>query len=223
MKTCVLIPTHNESARIGDLVKKIRQQDLEVLVVDDGSGDNTSKVAQDSGATVLKNSRNMGKGASLIRGFGYALDNHFDAVITMDGDGQHRCEDIPYFMRLAKYSDNGIFIGNRMSQTTNMPAIRVLTNRFMSWLVSRVARQKIPDTQCGFRLIKAEVLKKISLRSSKFEIESEVIIKASRAGFKIETIPIKTIYNNKKSRINPFTDALRFFRFIFKEIWTTHC
>ena len=223
MKTCVLIPTYNESRTIGDLVKKIRQQNLEVLVVDDGSGDNTSKVAHDSGAKVLKNPQNMGKGASLIRGFRYALENHFDAVITMDGDGQHRCEDIPYFIRLAKYSDSVIFIGNRMSQTRDMPAIRVLTNRFMSWLVSRVARQKIPDTQCGFRLIKAEVLKKISLRSSKFEIESEVIIKAAAAGFKIEAIPIKTIYNNKKSRINPLTDALRFFRFIFKEIWTTHC
>ncbi|MDD5156304.1 MAG: glycosyltransferase family 2 protein, partial [Candidatus Omnitrophica bacterium] len=87
MKTCVIIPTYNESPTIADLVKRIRQQGLEVLVVDDGSGDSTFHIAQDAGARVLKNPVNMGKGVSLIRGFDYALANDFDAVITMDGDG----------------------------------------------------------------------------------------------------------------------------------------
>lgn len=221
MKTCVVIPTYNESRTIGDLVNKIRQQNLEVLVVDDGSQDNTFQIAQDNGAKVLRNSSNMGKGVSLIKGFHYAMANDFDAVITMDGDGQHRCEDIPYFIRLAKYSVSSMFIGNRMFQRQSMPAIRVLTNKFMSWLVSRVSGQEIPDTQCGFRLIKKDVLKKIRLQSSKFEIESELIIKAARSGFKIETVPIKTIYNNEKSRINPLIDTLRFFHFIIRQIWTT--
>jgi glycosyltransferase involved in cell wall biosynthesis len=221
MKTCVVIPTYNESRAIGELVKKIRQQDLEVLVVDDGSQDNTFQIAQDSGARVLRNPGNMGKGASLNRGFRYALENDFEAVITMDGDGQHRCEDIPYFIRLAKYSSGAMFIGNRMFQTQNMPLIRVLTNKFMSWLISRISGQQIPDTQCGFRLIKKEVLEKISLQSSKFEIESELIIKAARAGFKIETVPIKTVYNKEKSRINPLTDTLRFFHFVIRQTWTT--
>jgi len=221
VKTCVVIPTYNESRTIGDLVNKIRQQNLEVLVVDDGSQDNTFQIAQDNGAKVLRNSSNMGKGVSLIKGFHYAMANDFDAVITMDGDGQHRCEDIPYFIRLAKYSVSSMFIGNRMFQRQSMPAIRVLTNKFMSWLVSRVSGQEIPDTQCGFRLIKKDVLKKIRLQSSKFEIESELIIKAARSGFKIETVPIKTIYNNEKSRINPLIDTLRFFHFIIRQIWTT--
>ncbi len=223
MKTCVVIPTYNESRTIGGLVNKIRQQNLEVLVVDDGSQDNTLQIAQDNGAKVLRNPGNMGKGVSLIKGFHYSLAHDFDAVITMDGDGQHRCEDIPYFIRLAKYSASSMFIGNRMFQTQNMPAIRILTNKFMSWLVSRVAGQEIPDTQCGFRLIKKDVLKKIRLQSSKFEIESEIIIKAAALGFKIETVPIKTIYNKEKSRINPLIDTLRFFHFIIRQIWTTRC
>jgi glycosyltransferase involved in cell wall biosynthesis len=221
MKTCVVIPTYNESRAIGELVRQIRQQNLEAVVMDDGSQDNTGQMAKDNGATVLRNEINQGKGASLIKGFDYALKNDFDAVITMDGDGQHLTEEIPYFIRLATYSDSGIFIGNRMSKRKNMPWVRVLTNKFMSWLISSVARQKIPDTQCGFRLIKRAVLEKLKLKTRKYETESEIIIKASRLGFKIDSVPIKTIYSGEKSQINPFIDTLRFIKFMAGELWTT--
>jgi len=221
MKTCVIIPTYNEAREIGNLVKKIREQNLDVLVVDDGSWDNTSQLANNSGAKVLRNEINQGKGASLIKGFNYALPLDYDAIITMDGDGQHLPEDLPYFIRLAKYSASGIFIGNRMQKTKNMPLVRLLTNRFMSCLISWVAKQKIPDTQCGFRLIKKEVLEKLNLRTRKYETESEVLIRSSRLGFKIESVPIKTMYIGEKSQINPFIDTLRFIRFIIQELWTT--
>lgn len=146
MKICVVIPTYNRTQAIGSLVKKIRQQELEVVVIDDGSQDDTSERAKENGAIVLRNLYNQGKGASLIRGFDYALSRDFDAVITMDGDGQHLPEEIPYFIRLATHADSGIFIGNRMSKRTNMPYVRFLTNKFMSWLISFVAGQNIPDT-----------------------------------------------------------------------------
>lgn len=220
MKTCVIIPTFNEYKEIGRIVAEVRKQNLEVIVIDDGSSDNTAVIAKDSGATVLKNEGNQGKGASLIKGFNYALDCGCDAVITMDGDGQHLPEDIPYFMRLAKYSDSGIIIGNRMQRIRNMPLLRLFTNKFMSWLISAVAKQKIPDTQCGFRLIKQEVFKKVRLSTSKYETESEILIKCARLGFKIESVPIKSIYMGEKSNINPFIDTLRFVKFILKELWT---
>lgn len=220
MKTCVVIPTFNESRTIADLIKKIRQQDLPAVVVDDGSGDNTAQIAADSGATVLRNPDNLGKGASLIRGFDYALGKDFDAIITMDGDGQHLAEEIPFFLRLAKYSDTGIFVGNRMSKPKSMPWIRLATNKFMSWLLSKIIGQKISDTQCGFRLIKKEALKNITLASAKFEIESEMLVKAARKGFKIESVPIKTVYGEEKSQINPIVDTLRFIKFIVRELWT---
>lgn len=219
MKTCVIIPTYNEAKTIGDLIRQICAQDLSVVVIDDGSKDNTSKIAQEQGAVVLRNQNNEGKGASLIKGFHYALNHDFDALICMDGDGQHLATDISYFMRLAKYSDSAIFIGNRMYRTKSMPWIRLWTNKFMSWLISKIAKQKIPDTQCGFRLIKKEVLKKLKLLTSKYETESEVLIKASRLGFKIESVPIKTVYGEGESQINPFIDTLRFIRFIVREIW----
>jgi len=221
MKTCVIIPTYNESNKIGELIKQIRAQDLDVLVIDDGSQDNTSQIAKDSGATVLRNEKNQGKGASLIRGFEYALNKDYQAVITMDGDGQHLAEDIPYFMRLAKYSNSGVLVGNRMHKPKNMPLVRILTNKTMSFIISRIAGQEIPDTQCGFRLIKKEVLEKLKLKTRNYEIESEVLINTSRLGFKIESVAIKTIYRDEKSQINPFVDSLRFIRFISKELWTT--
>jgi len=221
MKTCVIIPTYNESKKIGELIKQIRAQDLDVLVIDDGSQDNTSQIAKDSGATVLRNEKNQGKGASLIRGFEYILNKDYQAVITMDGDGQHLAEDIPYFIRLAKYSNSGVLVGNRMHKPKNMPLVRILTNKAMSFIISRIAGQEISDTQCGFRLIKKEVLEELKLKTRNYEIESEVLINTSRLGFKIESVAIKTIYQDEKSQINPFVDTLRFIRFISKELWTT--
>ncbi len=221
MKTCVIIPTYNEAKRIGGLVKEIKQQGREVVVIDDGSQDNTAQIAKNNGAVVLKNQDNLGKGASLIRGFQYALDKCCDAIITMDGDGQHLPEDIPDFIRLAEFGDAGVLVGNRMSKTKSMPLARFLANKFMSWLISTAAKQKIPDSQCGFRLIKKEVLQKLKLKTVKYETESEVLIKASRLGFKIGCVPIKTVYAGEKSQINPFIDTLRFIKFMSRELWTT--
>lgn len=221
VRICIIIPTYNEAKNIAELVRDIRRQGLDVVVIDDGSQDNTSKIAKESGAIVLRNEINKGKGASLIKGFHYALTKDFDAVITMDGDGQHAVTDIPYFIQAAKLSDSGILIGNRMDQTKKMPGIRFLTNKFMSWLISKLTGQKVYDTQCGFRLIKKAVLEKLNLKTSKYETESEILIVASRLGFKIESVTIKTIYRNEKSQINPFVDTLRFIRFIIRAVWIT--
>jgi glycosyltransferase involved in cell wall biosynthesis len=221
MKACIIIPVHNEAKTIARLVKRIKELRLDVIVIDDGSTDNTAQIVQDNGAIILRNNYNQGKGASLIRGFHYVLGRDYSAVITMDGDGQHLAEDIPNFIRCAEHSGSGIFVGNRLSKAQGMPWVRILTNKFMSWILSKVAKQKIPDSQCGFRLIKREVLKKLNLKSAKYEIESEVLIRAARLGSKIEAVPIKTVYGGEKSKINPFADTLRFIRFISKELTLT--
>jgi len=218
MKTCVIIPTYNEAKAIGNIVSRVRQQGLEAVVIDDGSADDTAGIARENGAVVLRNAVNEGKGASLIKGFTYALSRGFDAVVTMDGDGQHLPEEIPDFINSAESSKSGVFIGNRMSSTRNMPYIRVFTNRLMSWLISFTAGANIPDSQCGFRLIKKEVLDKIVLKTTKYETESEIIIQSARLGFNIESIPIKSVYEGEKSQINPFIDTLRFIRFWFS-LW----
>ena len=95
-----------------------------------------------------------------------------------------------------------------------MPLVRVATNRFMSYLLSKLSGQRIPDTQCGFRLIRISVLKSITLKSSNFDIDSEIILKAAKAGYRVESVPIKAVYRDEKSRINPFIDTLRFLKLL---------
>lgn len=221
MRICTVIPTYNESATIGEVVHQIREQNLEVVVVDDDSNDETVKISQDYGSKVLRNSRNEGKGFSLIRGLQYALENDFDAVITIDGDGQHRPEDIPLFIRKAESSGASIVIGNRMHNPHRMPMPRILTNKFMSWFISKLIKQRIPDTQCGFRFFRRQLLDKVKFTTKRFETESEILFQASYLGYKIESVEIESIYHKEKSQINPILDTIRFINFIWRQIWIT--
>ena len=216
MKIGVLIPAYNESGRISELVKTISSIGLSPTVVDDGSSDTTAEEAKANGAKVIRHEQNQGKGASLKTGFEYMLTEGYDAVLIMDGDGQHSSDDIRKFIDLANKHQEIIIVGNRMNDTKNMPLDRKLTNMFMSFIMSLICRQKIPDSQCGFRLIKKELLKNMNIKSLRFEVESEILIKASRLGTKIVSIPIETVYGKEASQINPFWDTCRFIIFLFK-------
>jgi len=223
MKICIIIPTYNEANKIESVIQNINKNKVDVLVVDDGSKDNTATLAKNAGANVLKNEKNQGKGSALAKGFSYALKNGYDAVITMDGDGQHSPDDIKFFLESASNNPEAhLFLGNRMHSAKNMPLVRWITNIFMSMVISCVAGQKVNDSQCGFRLIRKEVLQNLRLKSAKYEIESEMLIKASRAGFKIVPVNIQSIYRGEKSQINPFIDTLRFIRFILGQIWISN-
>ncbi len=217
MRICVIIPTYNESKAIAELIKQIKDLNLEVIIIDDGSSDATVKIVQASGAKVLRNETNSGKGSALIKGYNFAIAQGFDAIISMDGDGQHSSEDIKTFIQKAQDPSVCVIIGNRMTMTKKMPFLRIITNNFMSSLLSLIIKQKIPDTQCGFRLVKKEALLAMNLSTSKYETESEILIKAARLGYKIESVPVKTIYCGQKSKINPFIDTLRFLRLLALE------
>ena len=213
---CVLIPSYNEARTIGGIVRAVKTLGLTAYVIDDGSADDTSAIARKEGAVVLRHEMNKGKGEALREGFKYMLKKNYEAVIVIDGDGQHEVASISDFIKKAQDANFDILIGNRMLDTKKMPFTRQATNHFMSYIVSRVCGQAIPDTQCGYRLIKRKVLENVTLESSNFEIESELIIKACRKGFKVGSVPIKTIYQDEKSRINPVVDTLRFIAFMFK-------
>ena len=216
MKICVLIPSYNEARTIGQVIRDVRARNLAAYVVDDGSSDNTAAIAASEGAVVIRQPANKGKGAALREGFKNVLAAGFDAVIAMDADGQHSADDIDNLIRRMDGTGADMIIGNRMDDTAAMPGTRVYTNRFMSHLISMVAGQYIPDSQSGYRLIKRKVLETISLESSNYEIESEMIIMAARSGFRIEAAPIKTVYQDEKSRINPVIDTWRFILFMVK-------
>lgn len=213
-KISVLIPSYNEAKAIGGITRELRTKGLSVCVIDDGSADETSSIAKSAGAFVIRHEKNKGKGASLIDGFAYALKEGFAAALVMDGDGQHVVSDVDNFFKKMDETGADIVIGNRMSDTAIMPIARKLTNKFMSYLISRMCGHDIPDTQCGFRLIKRRVLESVSLNSSNYEIESELLLKAAKNGFKIESV--KTIYEDEESRINPFVDTIRFIAFLVR-------
>ncbi len=217
MKIWVIVPAYNESFGLEGFLCKIREKGLAVLLVDDGSTDATYQIAKKNADLVLKNEKNFGKGLSLRKGIEYLMENkYFDYLMTMDADGQHSPDDINSFLKEAALGSFFV-IGNRMEKPKNMPKVRVITNRFMSWIISKIARQNIIDSQCGFRLIKREVIEKLTIKTKKFEIESEMLINISKLGFSIKNIPIESIYNkNSSSKIKPFSDSLRFIKFILK-------
>lgn len=222
MKVWALIPSYNAQNSIGRIISSIKKLKIPVVVVDDGSKDETEKLAGQAGAIILKHRKNEGKGAALRNGFNYIVsDATCDAVVTLDSDGQHNPNSIPDFINKAAEDEKiGVVVGDRMGNAAGMPLTRILTNKFMSWTISKICRQNIPDTQCGFRLVRRKVLEKIKLRTTNFEIESETLIRASRLGYKIVSIPIQSIYDKKvSSRINPIFDTFRFLVFIIKEIW----
>lgn len=213
---CVLIPSYNEAKTIGGIVKDLKKRGLTVYVVDDGSVDDTASIARIEGAVVVIHKKNKGKGASLREGFEHILKKDYTCVLVMDADNQHNLDDIDVFLKKMDETNADMVIGNRMLDTASMPRIRIAVNRFMSQVISKIAGQDIPDSQCGFRLIKREVLQKIRLESSNYEIESEMIVRAAREGFKIESVPAKTVYQDEKSRINPIIDTIRFIMLLIK-------
>jgi glycosyltransferase involved in cell wall biosynthesis len=216
MKNCVLIPSYNEARNIGAITKELNSRGLAVYVVDDGSTDQTANIASSHGAVVMTHDKNRGKGASLIEGFDRVMKEGFDAVLVMDGDGQHVTGDVDNFFSRMAETGADIVIGNRMFDTASMPFARRVTNRVMSRVISNMCGQVIPDTQCGFKLIKRNVLENIKFEFSNFEIESEILLKAAKRGFKIESVPIKTVYMDETSKIKPMFDTIRFLYFLIK-------
>jgi glycosyltransferase involved in cell wall biosynthesis len=212
-KGCMLIPAYKEGERIAEVVDDVLKVCPNVVVVDDGSPDDTAEVAENAGATVLVQEVNQGKGAALNRGFEYAREKGYEFVVTLDGDGQHAAADIPAF--IDAYAEGmPVIIGNRMSDTATMPLIRRLTNQFMSWLLSRKMGQRVPDTQNGFRLYKTDVIPKMQTGSQRFAAESEILLELAANGVRMGAVPIKVIYRDEKSKINPVKDTWRFFKML---------
>ena len=210
LRSCVVIPTYNAAKTLGPLIRQIKPMGLDVIVVNDGSTDDTAQIATASGALVISHLDNQGKGVALRAGFTFALQAGYDAVVTMDSDGQHDPAEIPRLLAAASSPQAAVVVGHRSVNHGSMPRIRRWTNQLMSWVVSRVTRQRIPDSQCGFRVIRREVLAAVRLSSRRFDIETELLLAASRGGWTVTSVPIRTIYQHHTSYIRPVGDGLRF-------------
>ncbi len=207
MKVVALIPALNAERTLPHVLAETRKQIAPVIVIDDGSSDRTGDVARAGGAIVLRHAVNRGKGAALKTGFAWALENGCDGVITLDADGQHLPSEIPKFLA----ASGDLIIGGRAHLFQHMLPRRRNANRFSAWCISKCAGVRIPDSQSGFRFYSAKLLREVQLRADGFDMESEVIVRAGRGGFRIETIPIELGFVDgiSTSHFKPLKDTLR--------------
>lgn len=215
MKICAVVPARDEAGRIGDVVTRLRRHVAEVVVVDDGSCDDSADEAQEAGARVLRHDRNRGKGAALRTGIDYALLDGFDAVLTCDGDGQHDPEDVPRFVDEASRTGADLVIGARRFETHAAPWTRRLSNRFSSRILSFLARRTIRDSQCGLRLLRTSMLRRLTWTGERYEAESEMLLSALRRGHSVAEVPIRTKYG-PPSKFHPVTDTWRVLRVLWR-------
>lgn len=205
-----IIPAHNEAAHIAHIVTQVAEY-LPVLVVDDGSTDDTAQLAECCGAQVIRQSPNQGKGVALITGFKAALELGCQAVLTLDADGQHDPLEIPKFLAEYERQSAGLIIGKR--DYSQMPLRRRLPNTLGKALFSWAVEQDIPDNQSGYRLIRRDLLEAIiTIPEQGFEFEVAMIAECLKRKLGLGWVPIRTIYADEKSHIRPLHHLQQFLR-----------
>ena len=222
-QTAAVIPAYQDEKHIGDIARRTRERLDHVLVVDDGSTDETAPRAREAGAEVIVHEKNQGKGEAIKTGLAHWLgattpsssgrDRQINWVVLLDSDGQHLPEEIDRFLQAgASVTRPTFFIGNRMGDVARMPFVRRVVNRYMSKQISSICGQEIPDTQNGYRMLHRQLIPDMLGGTHRFEYETEVLIIASRKGYRIESVPITTVYTDQVSKIHAVRDSLRFFK-----------
>jgi glycosyltransferase involved in cell wall biosynthesis len=218
--TAVIIPALNAAQTLGQLLAGLKPfvGTESIVVVDDGSSDDTAAIARAAGAVVLSHGVNRGKGAALRTGFQYVLSSSsHDSVVTMDADLQHDPKDVPKFLSAWRLGDSDLILGYRSKLGGGMPVHRILSNTITSALVSARTGVRIRDSQTGFRLIARSVLSSIEVQADGYEAETEILIKAARKGFRIGGVPIATIYRGAPSHMTHWKTTKRFLQVLLKE------
>lgn len=210
-RIAVLIPAYNAEKTLGPVVRAALAMMQPVVVVDDGSRDNTARVAGENGATVLSYPVNRGKGGALKTGFAWVVQNGFDGVITLDADGQHLPSEMPRLLECRSKTGADLIIGGRAHLFGEMVPRRRMANRFSAWAIAKAAGTRVTDSQSGYRFYSTKLLRAIRLHTDGFDMESEVIVRAGREGFQIITTPIDLGFVNglSTSHYKPLKDTFR--------------
>jgi len=210
----VLIPARNESRTVGPIVEAVRAK-LPVLVIDDGSVDDTADRARRAGAEVVSHPVNLRKGAALKTGFNWAADRGYETVITMDADGQHDPSDLDKLLDANRQQQAALIIGER--DFSRMPWPNRFTTPLGARLLSWALGTRVTDNQSGFRLLTRHLMERMNLRSDGYEMEVEMIWEAIRLKMPIAWVPIRTIYfPDRQSGFRPFSDTLLFLRMVWR-------
>lgn len=210
MAACILIPAYNAGKTIPAVVRECLEHGLPVVVVDDGSVDDTSALLSGLPLTLLRHGRNLGKGAALKTGFAWALESGYDGVVTVDADGQHEVAAIPLLVTAAQSGQRGILIASRRSQFEEMAGLRKFWNRVGVWCIWKRTGFEITDSQSGFRYYSCEVLRVVSLESNGYALEMEILLKAWKSGFTVGSLPIaaRVADGRATSHYRPFKDTV---------------
>jgi glycosyltransferase involved in cell wall biosynthesis len=209
-----LIPAYNEGFRVAGVILTTEKY-LPVLVIDDGSTDDTAQHAESAGAQILRQVPNQGKGAALMAGFRKAVALGCEAAVMLDADGQHDADEIPKFLEMYRKEKSDLIIGKR--DFKYMPRLRRTTNTFGTWVFSWAMGQHIPDNQSGFRLLSRRMMQAtLESRETDFEFEVEMIVQCVKHGYKLDWVPIRTIYGDEKSHIRPLRHVIHFFRMMYQ-------
>jgi len=204
MKITIGIPAFNEAEQLPKILSKLKKITNSIIVCDDGSTDNTSIIAEEFGAKVVKHEKNQGYGSAIKSIFQMASDMDSDVLITFDADGQHRIEDINKVLQPIKDEQADIVIGSRFLDNNNkVPGYRKFGIKLITQVTNASIKKHFTDSQSGFRAYKKEVLENIILTEKGMGISTEILIKASEKNFKITEIPIKILYEGDTSTHNP--------------------
>jgi glycosyltransferase involved in cell wall biosynthesis len=211
VRYAVVIPALNAERSIEAVVRACRSELPDVVVIDDGSSDQTGRLAANEGAIVLRHPKRRGKGGAMKTGFSWALEHGFDGVIGVDADGQHLPSEIPKLLRCRAETGADMVLGCRSHLFAQMLPRRRRANRFSTWAIAMFSGAAITDSQCGFRLYSARLLRSFSLRGEGFDMDSEVIVRAGRAGLKMTMTPIEMGFVNgiATSHYRAVRDTLR--------------
>lgn len=222
LKACVLIPTYNNSGTIAQVVRDVLQYTFHLIVVNDGSTDDTldvllelQKEYEDKGynAFVVSGSmKNRGKGYALRSGFATAVEQGYDHVITLDGDGQHYAKDLVQFLTYLENLPNTLLIGSRNMDQENVPGKSSFGNKFSNFWFWVNTGIKLEDTQSGYRSYPVHKLANKKYFTSKYEFEIEVIVRAAWSGIDVKSVPVSVYYPKPEDRVShfrPFKDFTR--------------
>ena len=204
-----MVPAYQAEAAVGSVVYGVRRRLETVIVVDDGSTDRTSELSAAAGAIVERFESNRGKGAALRRGLASALAHEPDAVVLLDADGQHDPDDLAAFLSTWDRSRPDVIVGARLADAASIPPVRFWTNYIGSRILSWMTGFELEDSQSGYRLLSARLARELELTSDGYAIESEMLIKASKLGARVEHVRVRTIYNEVGSHFRPFLDTFR--------------